>query len=91
VEKRSHQDTAQRLWSVVDELGYGQWFVPEVKYRVLNDPLPFARRGIPSVLVIDMDYAYHHTTADTADKVSPLSLERVGRTLEAFLKSSRID
>jgi hypothetical protein len=41
--------------------------------------------------VIDMDYAYHHTTDDTPDKVSPLSLERVGRTLEAFLKSSGID
>ena len=91
IERRSHRSTAQRLWSVADDLGYGQWFVPEVKYRVLDDHLPFARRGIPSVLVIDMGYAYHHTTADTADKVSPLSLERVGRTLEAFLKSSRVD
>jgi glutaminyl-peptide cyclotransferase len=91
MEKRSHRDATRRLWSVAGELGYGEWFVPEVKYRVLDDHLPFARRGIPSVLMIDMDYAYHHTTADTADKVSPLSLERVGRTLEAFLKSSRID
>jgi glutaminyl-peptide cyclotransferase len=91
IERRSHQDAARRLWSVADELGYGEWLVPEVKYRVLDDHLPFARHGVPSVLVIDMDYAYHHTTADTADKVSPLSLERVGRTLETFLKSSRID
>jgi glutaminyl-peptide cyclotransferase len=91
IERRSHQDTTRRLWNVAGELGYGEWFVPETRYRILDDHLPFARHGIPSVLVIDMDYAYHHTTADTADKVSPLSLERVGRTLEAFLKSSRID
>jgi glutaminyl-peptide cyclotransferase len=91
IERRSHRDTARRLWNVAGELGYREWFVPEVKYRVLDDHLPFAKQGIPSVLVIDMDYAYHHTTADTADKVSPLSLERVGRTLEVFLKSSRVD
>jgi glutaminyl-peptide cyclotransferase len=91
MEKRSHQDATRRLWDIAGELGYGEWFVPEMKYRVLDDHLPFARRSIPSVLVIDMDYAHHHTTADTADKVSPLSLERVGRTLEAFLKSSKVD
>jgi hypothetical protein len=65
--------------------------VPEVKYQVPDDHLPFLRQGIPSVLVIDMDYAYHHTTANMADKVSPLSPERVGRTLEVFLRSSRVD
>ena len=72
-------------------MGYGDWFVPETRYRILNDHVPFARRGMPSVLVIDIDYTYHHTTADTADKVRPLSLERVGGTLEVFLRSSRVD
>jgi hypothetical protein len=35
--------------------------------------------------MIDFDYPYWHTLADTADKVSPTSLERVGRTLEAWV------
>jgi hypothetical protein len=31
-------------------------------------------------------YPYWHTLEDTADKVSPTSLERVGRTLEVWLE-----
>jgi Zn-dependent M28 family amino/carboxypeptidase len=41
--------------------------------------------GIPSIDIIDIDYAYWHTTQDTADKTSPASLEQVGRVLEAWL------
>jgi len=37
--------------------------------------------------MIDFDYPYWHTLADTSDKVSPLSLERVGRTLQVWLES----
>ncbi|HEY4960016.1 MAG TPA: M28 family peptidase, partial [Terriglobales bacterium] len=40
--------------------------------------LPFARIGVPVVDIIDIDYgyanAYHHTTQDTLDKLSPQSL-----------------
>jgi glutaminyl-peptide cyclotransferase len=47
IERRSHRNTAQRLWSVAGELGYGQWFVPEIRHRVLDDHVPFARHGVP--------------------------------------------
>ena len=40
------------------------------------------RIGVPVVDIIDIDYgyhnAYHHTTQDTMDKLSPKSLEIVG-------------
>jgi glutaminyl-peptide cyclotransferase len=59
-----------------------------VKYTMIDDHVPFARRGIPSIDIIDFDYPYWHTVADTADKVSSDSLERVGRTLQMFLESA---
>ena len=49
-----------------------------------DDHLPFLRRGIPSLDIIDVDYGphtaatpdgYHHTAQDTLDKISPQSLQ----------------
>ena len=54
---------------------------------MLDDHTPFAQAGIPAVDIIDFDYPYWHTVADTADKLSPASLERVGRTLETYLQT----
>ena len=53
---------------------------------MLDDHIPFVQLGIPAVDIIDFDYPYWHTVEDTADKVSPDSLERVGRTLEEWLE-----
>jgi Iap family predicted aminopeptidase len=75
----------QQLWTTAGELGYGAQFVPQVKHNLIDDHIPFIRRGIPSVDIIDFDYPYWHTTQDTPDKVSPASLERVGRVLERWL------
>jgi Zn-dependent M28 family amino/carboxypeptidase len=54
-----------------------------------DDHLPFVKRGVPSVDIIDLEYGYnnvfHHTPQDTLDKLSPRSLEIVGKTtLEAI-------
>jgi glutaminyl-peptide cyclotransferase len=49
-----------------------------------DDHLPFLKRGVPSLDVIDADYGphtqsmpdgYHHTVQDTIDKISPKSLQ----------------
>ena len=54
-----------------------------------DDHLPFVKRGVPSIDIIDLDYGYnnvfHHTAQDTLDKLSARSLEIVGNTtLEAI-------
>lgn len=67
---------------------YIDYFVPEHKYSIIDDHTPFLERGIAAVDIIDLDYPYWHTAADTADKVSPASLQRVGRVLERLLESS---
>jgi Zn-dependent M28 family amino/carboxypeptidase len=48
--------------------------------------LPFLEKGIPAALLIDFDYPYWHTTQDTADKVSPESLQGVGAVLQVWLE-----
>jgi len=58
---------------------------------MIDDHLPFAQAGIPAVDIIDFDYPYWHTVNDTADKASPESLMRVGRTLEVWLEESLND
>jgi Zn-dependent M28 family amino/carboxypeptidase len=75
------------LWKIALDLGYGDVFIPEYRHTMIDDHLPFARRGIPAVDIIDFDYPYWHTVEDTADKASPESLTRVGRTLETWLES----
>jgi Zn-dependent M28 family amino/carboxypeptidase len=52
---------------------------------MLDDHTPFVRAGIPSVLIIDFDYPYWHTTGDTLEKTSADSLEAVGQTLLAWI------
>jgi glutaminyl-peptide cyclotransferase len=61
-----------------------------------DDHLPFLRRGVPSLDVIDVDYGprttaapdgYHHTVQDTIDKISPKSLEI---SADLFLETIRL-
>ena len=58
---------------------------------VEDDHLPFVKRGVPSIDIIDLDYgpnnSYHHTAQDTMDKVSARSLSIDG---DVFLESIRL-
>ena len=85
-EHQSDPDLQEELWAIAADLGYSEWFVPRYRHSILDDHVPFARRGITAVDIIDFDYPYWHTTEDTRDKVSPDSLERVGRVVEVWLE-----
>jgi glutaminyl-peptide cyclotransferase len=87
-ERNSDGPLSARIWAVAASLGYGQYFIPLPRHSMLDDHIPFIARGIPAVDIIDFDYPYWHTTEDTADKVSPDSLERVGHTLQVFLEKT---
>lgn len=84
LEQSSDPDVRAEVWKIGGELGYAS-FIPQLKYTVLDDHTPFLRRGLRAIDIIDFDYPYWHTTADTIDKISPASLEAVGRTLETWL------
>ena len=86
LERNSDPDLQMDLWEIAATLGYSDTFVAEHRYSIYDDHVPFAKRGITAVDIIDFDYPYWHTTQDTPDKVSADSLERVGRVLEVWLE-----
>ncbi len=69
------------VYQAASKLGYQSHFF-QVTTSIEDDHMPFAKIGVPVVDIIDIDYgyanAYHHTTQDTLDKLSPKSLEIVG-------------
>jgi len=85
-ERNSDRQLMEELWRLAAQLGYRPFFIPQYRHAMFDDHTPFLRRGIPAVDIIDFDYPYWHTTADTPDKISPASLERIGRVLETFLE-----
>jgi len=87
-EVNSDHALSERIWTVASQLGYGDHFIPQARWQIIDDHIPFAKRGIPAIDIIDFDYPYWHTINDTTDKVSPDSLERVGRTLQMFLETA---
>jgi glutaminyl-peptide cyclotransferase len=85
-EQNSTPELQDQIWAVAARLGYEGQFIPEYKWTITDDHIPFLRRGYPAVDMIDFDYPFWHTAQDTTDKVSAASLERVGRVLQAFLE-----
>ncbi|MBN1303200.1 MAG: M28 family peptidase [Anaerolineales bacterium] len=75
----------ESIWEQAAELGYMDVFIPEYKYRIVDDHIPFIEAGFPAIDIIDFDYPYWHTLEDTPDKVSAESLEIVGNTLWHWL------
>ena len=64
------------------------------RMEILDDHQPFLDAGIPAIDLIDFDYGsapglndYWHTPADTLDKLSPASLEIVGRVVLRVLNT----
>jgi Zn-dependent M28 family amino/carboxypeptidase len=88
-ENNSDQKLREEIWTVAESLNYSEQFIPKLKYTIIDDHIPFKNAGIPAVDLIDFDYPYWHTIGDTPDKTSAQSLEAVGRTLIAWLKSSK--
>ncbi len=70
--------------------GYDRYFF-QTSEAVEDDHLPFLKRGVPAIDIIDLDYgpnnSYHHTAQDTMDKISAKSLTIDG---DAFMETIRL-
>ncbi len=77
------------VWRTADRLGYGKHFL-RTDGATEDDHIPFLRRGVNALDLIDFDYgpgnSYWHTDKDTVDKLSAESFHIVGRVLLETLK-----
>lgn len=99
------RETFSKAWlqdfisQAAKELGYSQYFF-QYQASIIDDHKPFLDVGVAAVDVVDARYGrmgptfdsmgeFHHSNADTMDKVSRNSLEIVGRTI--LLTIERLD
>lgn len=79
-------EVVRRVWSTAQRLGYGAMFTNRAGLSITDDHVPLLARGLRIVDVIDLEYAWHHTPDDTADKVSAETLGMVGRVAMALIR-----
>ncbi len=79
-------EVVARVWRTAEALGYASAFIQRPKYTVRDDHVPLLAAGIKAIDVIDIDYPYHHTLEDTADKVSVESMQVVGTVAMALIR-----
>ena len=85
-------EVVSRVWGVAKELGYDRYFIADARSGITDDHLPFIRKGLRVIDVIDINYCsdgstncdgdtsrnLHHTQQDTIEHVSAKSLQIVG-------------
>ncbi|HEY5133535.1 MAG TPA: M28 family peptidase [Candidatus Krumholzibacteriaceae bacterium] len=77
-----------RIYGIAKALGVAN-FVDSQGPSIIDDHLPFIQAGVPAIDLIDFDYPYWHTLADTPDKCAPASLAGVGSVLIRFIWDER--
>jgi len=80
----------ERLWARLRasarRVGAGRVF-PDSNYgEVLDDHLPFLRRGVPAIDLIDFDFPCWHRTCDDMSVVSERSVDAVGETVLELIR-----
>ncbi len=89
MEENSDEKYSKEIWKIAADLGYEKSFIPEKKFNIIDDHIPFIQKGIPAVDIIDLNYPYWHTVSDTTDKISTQSLSIVGTTIYTWLTNAQ--
>ena len=76
-----------KLRTAARRAGKGHAFPPAARGGILDDHIPFVRAGVPSIDVIDFTFPCWHRRCDDASSVSARSLDAVGETVFALLRS----
>ncbi len=77
-------DFVDEIWSIAEELGHDA-FRREAGHYVIDDHLPFLRKGVEAINIIHFVPPEWHTTHDTPENCSPDSLHQVGDTLLEYI------
>lgn len=81
-------EVVDRVWKTANALGYGDTFIPQVRFTLIDDHVSLQKVGIHAIDVVDFNYPYWHTTQDTLDKVSANSLQIVGDVAMALVREA---
>jgi glutaminyl-peptide cyclotransferase len=71
----------RQLRAAAQRVGAGRIFPDETFSAVSDDHVPFLRRGVSSIDLIDFDFPCWHRPCDDLDVVSERSLDAVGETV----------
>jgi len=83
---RGAPEVVQRVWSTAQRLGHGAVFTNRSGLAITDDHVPLLAKGLRVIDVIDLDYPWHHTVADTPDRVSQQTLQLVGDVAVALIR-----
>lgn len=82
------------LESAAKDLGYEKYFGKHDS-PIIDDHVPLNQSGVPTIDIIDLNFAPWHTAGDTMDQVSAESLQIVGSTavllIEKYLLGDESD
>lgn len=84
----SAPEVVDRVWKTANAMGYGDIFIPQVRFTLIDDHVSLQKAGIHTIDVVDFNYPYWHTTEDTLDKVSAGSLQVVGDVAVALVREA---
>ena len=84
------QGSNRRLWAklrrAAARVGAREAFPPRTRGPILDDHVPFRQLGVPSIDLIDLEFACWHRLCDRFRGVSEQSLDRVGETVFELLR-----
>jgi glutaminyl-peptide cyclotransferase len=77
----------RRLRAAARRVGVARAFPARTSGAVSDDHIPFIRRGVPSIDLIDFDFACFHRTCDDLSAVSERSVDTAGEAVYGLLAS----
>ena len=86
-EGNSSLELWNKLRAAARVAGATRHFPDETAGAVLDDHVPFLDRGVPSIDLIDFDFACFHRTCDDLTAVSKASLDATGETVAGLLRT----
>ena len=85
---RDSKPFVTEIWATAKRLGVGE-FIASPRHEVNDDHVKLhGIAKIPACDIIDFDYKYWHTTQDTIENCSPLSLAKVGWVIHEWLTNA---
>jgi hypothetical protein len=84
-ESGSHIGLWTQLRAAARKVGAGATFPDDTTGSVMDDHVPFLRRGVPAIDLIDFTFPCYHKPCDDMSAVSARSLDRAGEAVVQLL------